>query len=436
MRTMWLGAAAAALFAAAPAGAQTEIQFWHAMGGQLGQALNELVEGFNKRQKEYVVKAIYRGTYTETMTGAIAAFRARQQPHIVQVFEVGTATMMAATGAIKPVYEVMAEANEPFDPKAYIGPVYGYYSTVDGKLLSMPFNSSTPVLYWNKAAFKKAGLDPEKPPKTWQEMAEVSKQLLASGMKCGFSTGWPSWIQIENFGAWHNVPFATKQNGFGGLDIELTINDPVRVKHIAQLGEWHKQGIFVYGGRENKPNAKFSGGECGMFMGSAGLTGGFATAMKDTPFGITVLPYWSDVPGAPQNGVIGGATLWVLNGKPAGDYKGVAKFFSYLSDAEVQAGWHQRTGYVPITHAAYELTKKQGFYAKNPGRDIPVLQLTNKPPTEHTKGLRIGNFTQIRDIIDEELEQVWAGKKSAKEALDAAVKRGNEQLRAFERANK
>jgi len=437
MRAKWLvAAAAAALFAAAPAWAQTEIQFWHAMGGQLGEALNALAEGFNKRQKDYAVKPVYKGTYTETMTGAIAAFRARQHPHIVQVFEVGTANMMAAKGAIKPVHEIMAEANEPFDPKAYLGPVYGYYSTTDGKLLSMPFNSSTSVLYWNKAAFKKAGLDPEKPPKTWPEMGEASKKLLASGMKCGFSSGWPSWIQIENFGAWHNVPFATKQNGFGGLDIELTINDPVRVKHIAQLGAWHKEGIFVYGGRENKPNAKFSSGECGMFMGSAGLSGGFERAMKDTPFGIAVLPYWPDVPGAPQNGVIGGATLWVLSGKSAADYKGVAKFFSYLADTEVQAGWHQKTGYVPITFAAYELTKKQGFYEKNPGRDIAVLQLTNKPPTEHTKGLRIGNFVQIRDIIDEELEQVWAGKKTAKEALDAAVKRGNEQLRAFERANK
>jgi len=436
MRAKWLGAAAAVLFASAPAQAQTEIQFWHAMGGQLGQALNELVDGFNKRQKDYVVKAVYRGTYTETMTGAIAAFRARQQPHIVQVFEVGTASMMAAKGAIKPVYEVMAEAKEPFDPKAYLGPVYGYYSTVDGKLLSMPFNSSTSVFYWNKASFQKAGLDPEKPPKTWPEVGEMGKKLLAAGFKCAFTTGWPSWIQIENFGAWHNVPFATKQNGFGGLDIELLINDPIRVKHIAQLGEWHKQGLFVYGGRENKPNSKFTTGECPMFMGSAGLAGGFATMMKDTPFGITVLPYWPDVPGAPQNGVIGGATLWVMNGKPAADYKGVAKFFSYLSDTEVQAAWHQKTGYVPITFASYELTKKQGFYAKNPGRDIPVIQLTNKPPTEHTKGLRIGNFVQIRDIIDEELEQVWSGKKTAKEALDAAVKRGNEQLRAFERANK
>jgi sn-glycerol 3-phosphate transport system substrate-binding protein len=432
----WLGAAAVALLAAEPAGAQTEIQFWHAMGGQLGEALNALVDGFNKSQKDYVVKPVYKGTYTETMTGAIAAFRAKQQPHIVQVFEVGTANMMAAKGAIKPVYEVMAEAKEPFDPKAFIGPVYGYYSTADGKLLSMPFNSSTSVFYWNKDAFTKAGLDPEKPPKTWPEVGEYGKKLLAAGFKCGFSTQWQTWIQIENFGAWHNVAFATKANGFGGTDIELKINDPLRVRHIDQLAKWAKEGIFVYAGREGKPNPKFTTGECPMFMGSTGSAGGFAQAMKGARFGMTVLPYWPDVSGAPQNGIIGGATLWVMNGKPAAEYKGVAKFFAYLTVPEVQAKWHQETGYVPITYAAYELTRKQGFYDRNPGRDVAVRQLTNKPPTENSKGLRIGNFVQIRDIMDDELEQVWAGKKSAKQALDDAVKRGNEQLRAFERATK
>jgi len=155
--------------------AQTEIQWWHAMGGQLGEALNALADGFNKSQTEYKVNPVYKGSYTETMTGAIAAFRARQQPHIVQVFEVGTATMMAAKGAVKPVYEIMAEAKEPFNPKDYLSAVAGYYSTSDGKLLSFPFNSSTPVFYWNKEVFKKAGLDPEKPPKTWPEVGEAGK---------------------------------------------------------------------------------------------------------------------------------------------------------------------------------------------------------------------------------------------------------------------
>jgi sn-glycerol 3-phosphate transport system substrate-binding protein len=437
---MLLGAAASAALTCsggAVAQAQTEINWWHAMGGQLGERVSELAEGFNKSQKEYKVNAIYKGTYTETMTGAIAAFRAKQQPHIVQVFEVGTATMMSAKGAIYPVHQLMADTGEKFDPKAYLPAVYGYYSTTDGKLLSMPFNSSTPVFYYNKDAFKKAGLDPNKPPKTWKDVEAYSKKLLGAGYNCGFTTQWQTWVQVENFGAWHNVPFATKANGFGGIaDVKLTINDPLRVRHIENMAKWQKEKIFVYAGREGKPNPKFTTGECPMIMGSSGSAGGFTQAMKDVKYGISMLPYYDDVKGAPQNSIIGGATLWVLTGKPKAEYKGVAKFFSYLSTPEVQSKWHMETGYVPITKAAYELTKKKGFYEKFPGREVAVEQLSLHEPTPNSKGLRIGNFVQIRDVMDEELEAVWAGQKSAKQALDTAVERGNKLLADFARANK
>jgi sn-glycerol 3-phosphate transport system substrate-binding protein len=416
--------------------AQTEIQWWHAMGGQLGEALNALADGFNKSQADYKVVPVYKGTYTETMTGAIAAFRARQQPHIVQVFEVGTATMMAAKGAIYPVHQLMADAGEAFDPGAYLPAVYGYYSTADGKLLSMPFNSSTPVLYYNKDAFKKAGLDPDKPPKTWGDVEQYSRKLLAAGSQCGFTSQWQTWVQIENFGAWHNVPFATGANGFAGTDIKLTINDPLRVRHVENLARWQKEKVFVYAGREGKPNPKFTTGDCPMIMGSAGSAGGFAQAMKQVPFGIAMLPYYADVAGAPQNSIIGGATLWVLSGKPKPEYKGVAKFFAHLSSPEVQSKWHMETGYVPITKAAYQRTRAQGFYDKFPGRDVAVEQLNFKPPTDSSKGLRIGNFVQIRDVMDEELEAVWAGQKTAKQGLDAAVERGNRLLADFARANR
>src|SRR5262245_23592418 len=420
----------------AAAQAQSEIQWWHAMGGQLGEALNALAEGFNKSQKDYKVVPVYKGTYTETMTAAIAAFRAKQPPHIVQVFEVGTATMMAAKGAIYPVHQLMADAGEKFDPNAYLPAVYGYYSTRDGKLLSMPFNSSTPVLYYNKDAFKKANLDPNTPPKTWSDMEQSSKKLLAVGYHFWFTSQWQTWIHIENFGAWHNIPFATGANGFAGTDTKLTINDPLRARHVENLARWQKEKVFVYAGREGKPNPKFTTGECPMIMASAGTAGGFAQAMKDVPFGIAMMPYYADVNGAPQNSIIGGATLWVLTGKPKNEYPGVAKFFAYLSGSEVQSKWHMDTGYVPITKAAYERTRAQGFYDKFPGRDVAVEQLNLKPPTDNSKGLRIGNFVQIRDVMDEELEAVWAGQKTAKQALDAATERGNKLLADFARANR
>jgi sn-glycerol 3-phosphate transport system substrate-binding protein len=354
----------------------------------------------------------------------------------MQVFEVGTATMMAAKGAIYPVYQLMADAKEPFDPKTYIGPVYGYYSTTDGKLLSMPFNSSTPVFYWNKELFQKAGLDPNKPPKTWDEVGEFGKKLVASGAKCGFTPQWQTWTMIENYGAWHDLPFATKANGFGGLDIELKFNDAPRVAHIQRLADWGKDKVFVYGGREGKSTAMFNAGECGMHIASSGSAAGIAAALGKDKIGIGMMPYDPKVRAQPQNSIIGGATLWVLQGKPKDEYAGVAKFFTYLSRGDVQAKWHQETGYVPISTAAVDITEKAGFYKANPGREIAVQQLQLNPPTDNSKGLRVGNFVQIRDIVDEELESVWAGKKTAKQALDEAVSRGNKLLRDFEAANK
>ncbi len=428
----------AALFAALFVGnaqAQVEVQWWHAMGGELGDKLSQIAAGFNAKQSEYKVVPVYKGNYTETMTAAIAAFRAKQQPHIVQVFEVGTATMMAAEGAVYPVYQLMRDAGEPFDPKAYLAAVTGYYTDTEGNMLSMPFNSSTPVLYYNKEAFSKAGLDPASPPATWPSLEAAAKKLQASGVACGFTTGWQSWVQIENFSAWHNIPIGTRSNGFGGLDTELVINSPEHVRHIGKLAEWQKSKIFDYGGRRSDSAPKFYSGECAMYMNSSAA---YAGVKKNVtfPFGVAMLPYWSDMPGAPQNSIIGGATLWVLKGHDKADYKGVAKFFSYLSSPAVQADWHQFTGYLPITHAAYELTQSQGFYDKNPGTDTAIKQINYKVPTANSKGLRFGNFVQIRDVINDELEAIWAGKKSAKQGLDDAVSRGNDLLRKFEKANR
>lgn len=413
--------------------AATEIEWWHAMGGELGQKVEEIAANFNKSQSDYVVKAVYKGDYTETMTAAIAAFRAKQQPHIVQVFEVGTATMMAAKGAVYPVYQLMKDAGEPFDQASFLQPVIGYYTDPEGHMLSMPFNSSTPVLYYNKDLFEKAGI--AEAPKTWPEMGEAAKKLQASGVACGFTTGWQSWVQIENFSAWHNIPIATKSNGFGGLDTELQINSPLHVKHIGQFAEWQKTKVFDYGGRKSDSAPKFYSGECAMYMNSSAGRAGVLSNMKDTKVGVAQLPYWPDVAGAPQNSIIGGATLWVLQGHDSEEYKGVAKFFTYLSSPEVQADWHQFTGYLPITTAAYELTKSQGYYEKNPGADVGIKQMTGKAPTENSKGLRLGNFVQIRDVINEELELVWSGEKTAEQALNSAVERGNKLLRDFEKAN-
>ena len=414
---------------------QTEIQWWHSMTGALGDRVNELANKFNASQKDYKIVPVYKGSYPESMTAAIAAFRAGNAPHILQVFEVGTATMMAAKGAIVPVAKVMKDADEPFDPKVYVPTVAGYYTDSKGNMLSFPFNSSTIVFYINKDAFKKAGLDPNKAPRTWAELNAAADKLKASGQACVYTTGWPSWMNIENFSAWHNVPIGTKDNGMAGIDTQFTFNSPLHVKHLAMLGDMSKKGTFTYAGRTNQAEAKFYSGECAMLTSS---TGAQANIRRNAKFDYSVnfIPYHDDVKGAPQNSIIGGASLWVMGGKTNNAYKGIAKFFTFLSRPEIQAEWHQTTGYVPITMAAAELTKKSGFYEKNPGTDIAMKQLTNKPPTANSKGLRFGNFVQGREVIEEEMESVFAGKKDAKTALDDAVKRGNDILRRFEAANK
>ena len=426
--------AAALLGLAAQAQAVTEIHWWHSMTGKLNDKVDELAAKFNASQKDYKVVAVYKGQYDESMTAAIAAYRAGDPPQIVQVFEVGTATMMAAKGAVKPVYQLMAEQHEPFNPKGFLGAVYAYYSDTSGNLLSMPFNSSTQVLYINDDAFKKAGLDPNNPPKTWPDLEKDAEKLKASGAPCAFTTGWQSWVQLESFSAWHNVPFASESNGFGGLDTRLEFNGPVQVRHIQNLADWAKKGLFTYKGRKDEPSASFYSGECAMMTQSSGT---YANIKANAKFAwrVAQLPYYADVKGAPQNTIIGGATLWVLNQKNPEMYKGIAKFFTFLSSPEVQEDWHASTGYVPITLAAYDLAKQKGLYTERPGFDVAIKELTNKPPTANSKGIRLGNFVQIRNIIDEELESVWSGQKTAKQALDDAVKRGNEQLERFQKAN-
>jgi sn-glycerol 3-phosphate transport system substrate-binding protein len=426
--------ALAAIALASPAQAATEIMWWHAMSGELGKQLEKLAADFNASQSDYRIVPSYKGNYTETVTSAIFAFRSRSQPAIVQVNEIATATMMAAKGAIYPVFELMRDQSEPFSPDAYLPAVTGYYADVAGNMLSFPFNVSTPILYYNKDLFRAAGLDPEVAPKTWPEVGAAANRLRTAGSACGLTTSWPSWINVENFLAFHNVPLATRTNGFGGLDAELTFNNPLMVRHIAQLAQWQTTKAYDYSGRGQSAEPRFQKGECGIFIGSS-ATRADIKANSKFEVGFGMMPYWPDVAGAPQNTLIGGATLWVLRDRPRAEYTGVGRFFAYLSKPEVQAAWHQNTGYLPITRAAFDLTRAQGFYDRNPGAAIGIEQLTLNPPTENSKGIRLGSFVLIRGVIDEELEQVFSGKQSAQAALDLAVERGNRLLRQFERAN-
>jgi len=434
-RLVRLAVAAAVAFVGGPAHARTDILWWHGMSGELGRALEQLADDFNAFQPDYHIVPVYKGNYTETVMAAIFAFRSNAQPAIVQAAEVSTATMMAAKGATYPVYELMRDLRVPFDPAAYLPAVTGYYTDLDGNMLSFPFNASTPILYYSKSAFAQAGLDPAAPPRTWPEVEEAARKLRAAGLPCGFTTHWPSWVNVENFSALHDLPIATRSNGMAGLDATLTIDNPLLVRHIGKLAEWQTSKLYDYSGRAMSAEPRFHQGECGIFLGSSAARADILARAK-FEVGYGMLPYWPDVAAAPQNTIIGGGSLWVLAGRPQAEYAGVAQFFAYLSRPEVQAAWHQKTGYLPITRAAFELTRRQGFYDRNPGTAISIEQMTMKPPTENSKGLRLGSFVLIRSAIEDEMEAAFAGRISAAEALANAQARGNKLLRQFENASR
>lgn len=413
-----------------PAMAVTEIQWWHAMTGANNDVIVKLANDFNASQSDYKVIPTYKGSYPDTMNAGIAAFRAGNAPHIMQVFEVGTATMMAATGAVKPVYKLMAETGEKFDPKAYLPAITGYYSTSKGEMLSFPFNSSSTVMWVNLDELKKVNAEI---PKTWPEVFAVAKKLHDNGHPtCGFSNSWVTWVNLEQLSAWHNVPLATKANGLDGFDTKLEFNGPLQVKHLEKLIELQKDKTYDYAGRTNQGEGRFTSGECAIYLTSSAFFGNVKAQAKFA-FNAVPMPYYPDVKGAPQNSIIGGASLWVMGGKSAEEYKGVAKFLTFLSDTDRQVYIHKASGYLPITKAAYEKAKAEGFYKDQPYLETPLIELTNKEPTENSRGLRLGNMVQLRDVWSEEIEQALAGKKSAKEALDAAVERGNTMLRQFEK---
>jgi len=434
MALRYFGAAAAFAvtvgMTASPALAVTEIQWWHAMTGANNDVIVKLANDFNAAQGDYKVIPTYKGSYPDTMNAGIAAFRAGNAPHIMQVFEVGTATMMAATGAVKPVYKLMADAGEKFDPKAYLSAITGYYSTSKGEMLSFPFNSSSTVMWVNLDELKKVNAEI---PKTWPEVFDVAKKLHDNGHPtCGFSNSWVTWVNLEQLSAWHNLPLASKANGLDGFDTVLEFNAPLQVKHLEKLVELQKDKTYDYAGRTSQGEGRFTSGECAIYLTSSSFFGNVKAQAKFN-FTAAPMPYYPDIKGAPQNSIIGGASLWVMGGKSADEYKGVAKFLTFLSDTDRQVYIHKASGYLPITKAAYDKAKAEGFYKDQPYLETPLLELTNKEPTENSRGLRLGNMVQLRDVWAEEIEQALAGKKTAKQALDAAVERGNTMLRQFEK---
>jgi sn-glycerol 3-phosphate transport system substrate-binding protein len=407
--------------------AQMEITWWHAMTGARNQLVLDLAESFNASQSEYRVVPIFKGTYAEVLDAGLAAYRDGVAPDIIQVFDVGTGVMMSVEDSIVPVTEVFEMAGESFDENDYLPGIAAYYSRPDGKMLSFPYNSSSPILFYSKAIYRAAGLDPNAPPRTWPEVWRQARRIVRAGAaSCGFTSTWLTWIHLENFAAWNNLPYATRENGLAGLDIELKIDAPPFVNHMQEIADLARDGVFHYGGRTSEAKNLFTSGECGILTESSGGLGDVADSGIE--FATAPLPYEPGT-GGPQNTIPGGASLWVFAGKVREKYLGIAAFFRFMSQTDVQSRLHQASGYLPVTIAAYEASKASGYYNANPGLEQPVLQMTGKEPTENSRGVRAINMPELRDIQDDEFEAMLAGQQSAREALHNAVERGNRAIR-------
>ena len=432
--------------------AKTEIQLWHGMTGVLSEALEAQATQFNDSQDEFVVKPVRKGSEAETLAAAMAAYQQKNPPHLVQVVQAATQTMMLS-GAVHPLFELLQQNGIKVEVSDFLKPVVGPYGK-DGKLYALPYNAATPILYYNKDAFKKAGLDPEKPPRTWPAVAEHAKKLLASGTKCGFSTGRPSWTMVENMHAIHDQPVATKNNGLGAVEgVELLINREFGQKHIGALADW-QENIYSYSGRGNAADPRYINGDCPMYIQSSALIAPFAKAVK-FDWGTGELPQWGP-PYRKATSITDGGALWALKGRPQAEYRGAARFLEFLAKPEQQMWWQVTTGDLVISHTAVKSLEQAYYFVRSPRQYTAFGQITGLPlmapialqdkkvapakpdrvTTPNSIGLRLGKLESIRDAIETELESIFSGRKAVKQGLDDAVAKSNTLLKEFAATSK
>jgi sn-glycerol 3-phosphate transport system substrate-binding protein len=405
---------------AAPA--RQDIRLWHGLSGFQQVHLEVLAARFNASQRAYRVVPVFKGADDLALASALAARPKGRGPHIVLINDVSTADVLERK-AVRPLWEVLEESGQRLDAKV-VPAVAGSFSDTSGRLLALPFNTSTPVLYYNRDAFRQARLDPSQAPKSWYDMPAALGALADAGSTCPFTTAFPAWILLENMSAWHNQAFATHENGMDGGEAELAFNGRLMVRWIAMMASWQKAGYFSYSGRGREAEERFARGECAVLTSSSAS---YAELRGKAGFdlGVAHFPYYDDFAEAPQNTLIGGGALFIMAGRSKAENRGAARFIAWLTRPEVQAEWHQKTGSMPLTAAAYELTRKQGFYEQQPAHDIAVGQLVQRAPARYSRGIRIVQLRAIRGIVDEELEAVWLDRKTPLEALNAAVTRGN-----------
>lgn len=436
-RMILLATAFSAIASGAYAADRTKFEFWYGLTGDLGEVIAKQCQLFNELQEKYEAVCTGQGGYDKAEQNTIAAYRSKQHPTVVQIYDAGTVNFMLS-GAIYPANKFATDYGLDIDWKGYFPGIANYYATSSGEMWSFPYNSSTAVLYWNKDAWAK--INKTEAPKTWAEFGEDLKALKAAGVECGFAVDFDTWMNIEQFSAMNNLPIASMDNGYGGLGAELVINTTAVVDHMNEFKNWVDAGYAKIQTSQVGKNLvqAFADGSCASMTTSIANHG---TVMNTQVPELKWAPAMMPVIDASKrtNSLVGGASLWIMEGKSKEEYEAAAAFMKYITDAETGEKYiSENTGYIPVTTKGFELLKSQGFY-ENPkyaGREIAISSLTASEVGPLSRGIRLGNFTSIRSEIRSEMEAAFTGQKDVKTALDAAVERSNQILRRYEQTYK
>jgi sn-glycerol 3-phosphate transport system substrate-binding protein len=410
-----------------------KVEYWYGLSGQLGDAVQGTCDRFNESQTTYEINCVGQDGYANAVQNTIAAFRAGQHPTLVQAYDAGTADLMMS-GEFYPVSKMMKDFNIEIDWDDYFPGISNYYASSTGELYSMPFNSSTPVMYFNTADLAAAGIDT--PPATWEDFEAAIKAIKASGKECSFAYEPSSWIDMEQFSMAHGVPIATNNNGYDGLDSEYVYNTTVHVKHMENIKRWYDEDLLEIRTTQGGLNARdsFAQGECSFYFGSVASHAAVGLLVDDK-FGwdVAMIPVYEGT--ERKNTVVGGASLWVLSGKSDDEYRGAAEYLKFLATPESEEWWVSNTGYIPVTKAGFAALNAKGFYDKAPykGRELALKSLTYTEPGPLTRGIRLGGFIQARSEWTNEVQAALQGEKTMQEALDTAASRTNDVLAKFAR---
>jgi len=393
--------------------APLDIVLRHALSGVSVDALATLVLRFN--EEEAKLKSPSGRVRLEDVHGIDDKTRL---PHLALFDQDDAMEMFDSRPRFRPLHQVMATGKQRFELKHFYPQIFDAVDDIAGRMQALPLALSLPVLFYNKAAFTKAGLDPEEPPKTWWEVQEVAGKLRDAGSKCPLTSSRFAWVHVENVASQHNEPLVVKS----GKQDQLALNNLVNVKHMALLTSWQKSFYFIYSGPGREGDERFAQGECAMLTGESALYARLVKQQPGIPFGVAVLPHYDDVYGArPSHVLPDGAALWVLAADKKPEQAVIARFIAFLMKPEVQRDWVRATGFLPMSPAAVQALRDSGGNPQLLAQAEARLSMP-KRDAARTKHAEFGR-SRIRNILNEEIEFVWGNQKPPKAALDSAVAR-------------